>query len=484
MCNVDKLFGFSINDIIEAQSANERLQLTTNLFARFESELSRIRGEIAHFTSVFKELKSAEEFVTFCQQNESALLDLHIDEDKCVAVAGVLHNIRARYDDEPFAVTLDTANLPPEAIAQVRYFTANQDFRLPLGAQFSKYREDCSQFDAATIYQRPVAFLEYFELTGASQSDKRADYARNAAKLLIDRGIDAFDLAEHCDNDAVEIRKLLTDTPNIGYGDKKANMFIRDMWSLGVWTGLRNIDKIDVASDVNTMRVALRTGIVKTAIPLLSSFLDIFGYQYILTDAMYAKAWRRVWEIWKEQNPDTALDSPAFMDFFLYNVIGRTFCNDRLYQYHCTNNPNHTFETGSRSSNCQMCQAETKTEVTLVTEGDETFHVCKGPERHRIPRRRGRLKYCPQCRKKVVHKAELIQRMLPCMSDSDIARNFNFDYSLDGEPIHRCFFLSVCQPQSPDFIPFDPPKSISIKGRTGWTEAYSDRKRGGGGLSA
>ena len=440
--------------------------------------------DIGTVTALEQNFQYFSDFHKFWKEHHAEILDFQIAEDKCAAVADVLHNIRDHYGDEPFAVTLDTANLPPEAIAQVRYFTANQDFRLPLGAQFSKYREDCSQFDAATIYQRPVGLLEYFELTGASQSDKRADYARNAAKLLIDRGIDVFDLAEHCDNDAVKIRRLLTETANIGYGDKKANMFIRDMWSLGVWTGLQNIDKIDVASDVNTMKVALRTGIVKTAIPLLSSFLDIFGYQYILTDAMCVKAWRRVWEIWKEQNPNTALDSPAFMDFFLYNVIGRKFCNDRLYQYRCTGNPNHTFETGGRSSNCQMCQAETKTEVTLAIEDEKKFYVCNGPERHHIPKKPGRLKYCPQCRNKVVHKSELIQRMLPCMSDSEIARNFDFAYSLDGKPIHRCFFVYACQPQSPDFIPFDPPKSISIKGRTGWTEAYSDRKRGGGGLSA
>ena len=440
--------------------------------------------DIGTVSALEQDFQYFSDFHKFWKEHHVEILDFQIMEVKCAAVANILHHIRSRYSDEPFEVTLDTANLPPEAIAQVRYFTANQDFRLPLGAQFIKYREDCSQFDAATIYQRPVAFLEYFELTGASQNDKRSDYAKNAAKLLIDLGIDAFDLVEHCDNDAVKIRKLLTETPNIGYGDKKANMFIRDMWSLGAWTTLQNIDKIDVASDVNTMKVALRTGIVKTAIPLLSSFLDIFDYQYGLTDAMCVKAWRQVWKIWEEQNPDTALDSPAFMDFFLYNVIGRKFCNDRLYQYRCIGNPNHTFETGGRSRNCQACQSETKTEVTLVTEGDEKFYVCKGTEQHRIPAGRGRLKYCPQCRNKIVHKAEVIQRMLPCMSDSDIARNFNFGYSLDGEPIQRCFFVCVCQPQSPDFIPFDPPKSISIKGRTGWTEAYSDRHRGGGGLSA
>ena len=35
-----------------------------------------------------------------------------------------------------------------------------------------------------------------------------------------------------------------------------------------------NFDKIDVASDINTMKVAFRTRILKTEIPLVSSFLD------------------------------------------------------------------------------------------------------------------------------------------------------------------------------------------------------------------
>ena len=53
-------------------------------------------------------------------------------------------------------------------------------------------------------------------------------------------------------------------------------MFLRDMIVLGVWEKPKNFDKIDVASDINTVKVALRAGILKTAIPLVSSLLDIF----------------------------------------------------------------------------------------------------------------------------------------------------------------------------------------------------------------
>ncbi len=57
--------------------------------------------------------------------------------------------------------------------------------------------------------------------------------------------------------------KFLVNTPNMGYGLKKANMFIRDMVELKVWSALENFDKIDVASDINTMKLALRTRIYR-----------------------------------------------------------------------------------------------------------------------------------------------------------------------------------------------------------------------------
>jgi hypothetical protein len=45
-----------------------------------------------------------------------------------------------------------------------------------------------------------------------------------------------------------------------------------------------------------------------------------------------------------------------------------------------------------------------------------------------------------------------------------------------------CIFEDVCNPKAPGFRPLDPPKSISVKGETGWTSAYADREKGGGGL--
>ena len=65
---------------------------------------------------------------------------------------------------------------------------------------------------------------------------------------------------------------------------------------LGVWKDIFGFEKIDVASNVNTIKIALRTGILTTAIPLESDFFDIFCNQYEYFDNLNTKAWRKVWE--------------------------------------------------------------------------------------------------------------------------------------------------------------------------------------------
>ena len=112
-------------------------------------------------------------------------------------------------------------------------------------------------------------------------------------------------------------------------------MFVRDMVVLEIWNEVKGFEKIDVASDVNTIKVALRTGILKTAIPLVSSFLDIFCYQYGYIDEMNANAWRRVWEIWKKTYPEECISSPCLMDYFVYKVVGKQFCKESLSIYKC-----------------------------------------------------------------------------------------------------------------------------------------------------
>ena len=46
----------------------------------------------------------------------------------------------------------------------------------------------------------------------------------------------------------------------------------------------------------------------------------------------------------------------------------------------------------------------------------------------------------------------------------------------------QCPFKEICEQYGNKKLM--PPKSISIKGQTGWTSAYSSKETGGGGLMA
>jgi len=102
-------------------------------------------------------------------------------------------------------------------------------------------------------------------------------------------------------------------------------MFLRDMADLGVWQYKRNIEKLDVMSDKNTMRVALRTGILQFRIPLLASFLDVFCYQYSMVDRLNREAWRKVWEEWGKVSNNHRPPTPASMDYLIFR-IGKIAC--------------------------------------------------------------------------------------------------------------------------------------------------------------
>jgi len=228
-------------------------------------------------------------------------------------------------------------------------------------------------------------------------------------------------------------------TPNIGYGLKKANMFIRDMVELKVWPNLKRFDGIDVASDINTMKLALRTRILHTDIPLLSSFLDVFCHQYGYIDEMSALAWRTVWEEWRNSAPKSAPRSPCLMDFFLYRV-GREYCKDNLVQYRCEGG--HAFHYfGARLRRCRLCRSAVKPVASMLP--------------------------CQVEAKDLPREDDVL-----LLSEDNILRTF------DGV----CPFENVCRPKTAAFRLLDPPKSISIKGQTSWTSAYADRERGGGGM--
>jgi len=399
---------------------------------------------IGHTSLDDEEFQYFSEFHKYWEANHATILNARIDDVKADAIARAIIDAISVYGAAILSIDVNTHELPARAIAQVRFLTANQDFRTPPEEPYAKYIEDPERFDAQEIYDDPEGFLRFLNVTRLSQTDKRVDFARNAAKFLIDRQITAYDISSCFAYDVERIRSALTETPNMGYGQKKANMFLRDMVELGVWSGLSGIESIDVASDINTMKVALRTGLIRTDIPVLSSFLDIFCHQYDYIDQMNAKAWRRVWQKWRDKRPDSVPPSPSCLDHLVYR-IGKDYCKPLVAVYKCGNG--HVFSHfGGRLKLCPVCrEMKTRSQATVI----ERKFPCQ-LEPCNLPRKEGRL----------------------------LLKTGNFLKLFDG----RCVLAGVCNPNSKDFIPLEPPKSISIKGQTSWTSAYSYRGRGGGGM--
>lgn len=393
-----------------------------------------------------EEFQYFSEFHKFWESHHREILNARFSEPQIAEAAYSLHSAVNIYGPSilELNITKETGGLAPEAIAQVRFLTANQDWREPPENPWAKYLEDPTIYDASEVGDDPSTFLKELGVTRLSQSDKRLDFARNAARFLLERDITAYEFAEICNYDALRIRDSLVEQPNMGYGLKKANMFVRDMYVLKVWPNLTNLETIDVASDVNTMKLALRTRILKTDIPLVSSFLDIFCYQYEYMSGASATAWRAVWDKWRQLNPETAPASPCLMDFLLYS-IGRDYCSDIAVLYQCqADNSHHFWHFGGRLRRCRFCRSEV-----------------------------ARVEACLPCQ---VPTAELPRQT----SGQLMLKEENLLFRFNGV----CIFEPVCKPKSDVFRKLSPPMSISIKGRTGWTQSYSYRGQGGGGMMA
>lgn len=384
------------------------------------------------------------EFHKFWHNNYSKILDCKIEDENCKKVADALHNIYVITNGKAFSEIWDTCGLANDQVCRVRMFTANQDFRgsLKFGPLAERYSSDPSIFDEDIIIASPEKFISAVGLTDKSQSDKRSKYASAIASFVKDHDCAPIDIINCFDNDVSKLRQALIDR-NTGYGNKKADMFIRDMVVLGIWNNVKGFESIDVASDVNTMKVALRTGIITTAIPLLSSFLDIFCDQYTFIEQKNAAAWRRVWEIWRNKYPQESPLSPSLLDFFVYKVVGKEFCKDSLAIFQCDNDT-HTFRWHSaRNRTCQVCYA----------------NGIKGV------------------------KASVIRKTYPCSdTEGEIAiLQTDFVKSLPNDKkIKACPFSKICN-EHKNLLP---PKSISILGATGWQSAYTKTGDGGGGLMA
>jgi len=401
------------------------------------------------FTSALDaEFEYFSEFHKFWEKYHKAILNPKIVEKQCEIVADILHEVYLKYSDRLFNKLYDTGTLKPEEICKIRYFSANQDFRgsRDFSDLVKQYKDDPTIFDEQNIHDSPEDFLKNIGITSLSQSDKRIKYAITAAKILLDNDIEPYEIIKYCSNDLLKVRKLMLDNRGSGFGKKKTDMFLRDMVVLNVWGKAKNFDKIDVASDINTIKVALRVGILKTDIALVSSFLDIFCHQYGLIDEMNASAWRRVWEIWHKKYPKECIDSPCLIDYFVFRVIGKDFCRDSLCVFKCESE-DHIFKWhSSRNKTCQICFKENK----------------------------------------LKNKARVIKKALPCTDkDGYIAiEKSKFVEGVDALlfKIKECPFNKACKPQNSKFRELNPPKSISILGQTGWDSARTRADVGGGGL--
>ena len=398
---------------------------------------------IGYATELGKEYEFLSDFHKFWKKHHREILDCSINTDKCTQVADVLHGVYQNTKGVAFREIYDSVGLNKEEICRIRFLTANQDFRGSL--KFSElaeiYMSDNSIFDEQVIIEEPDEFIRKIRLTDKSQNDKRKNYAKKIAQFLIDKKCTPFKLIDSFNNDIFALRQALISCDGAGYGNKKTDMFLRDMVLLNVWNNVTGFEKIDVASDVNTIKVALRTGILESKIPLVSSFLDIFCYQYTYVEEMNALAWRKVWEIWREKYSSECIESPCMIDYFVYNVIGKQFCKESLCEFVCQKHGHKFMWHSSQNRTCQIC--------------------------YRNERK--------------IHPAKLVRKLMPCEDpDGHIAiSKTKYVCSLPEEQkFKECPFIHVCNTNKH----LQPPKSISILGQTGWTSAYARSQDGGGGL--
>lgn len=383
------------------------------------------------------------DFHKFWEAHHKEILDCKISDGKCEQVADALHSVYAKTEGGAFREIWDTCGLAKEDVCRIRFLTANQDFRgsLDFSGLARIFRADPSIFDKEIINDDPADFISKIGISAQSQNDKRISYAKNISRFLIDRDCDPYELIDLYQRDLSRLRKDLLDCEGSGYGNKKTDMMLRDMVVLGIWNDVEGFDKIDVASDVNTIKVALRTGIIQTAIPLVSSFMDIFCHQYAYIETMNAQAWRRVWEIWMERHPEDNIASPCLIDFFVYNVVGKQFCRQNLFVFECETGQ-HTFRWHSaRNRKCQYCYR----------------HGVKTMTAHII----GHKMACQDAEGYVAIMASDYVSRLP-----------------EQQKFTKCPFAEICS----DNKNLQPPKSISILGKTGWTQAYARKGDGGGGI--
>ena len=358
-----------IQDILVGAGTNPNFETKRRVISALNEFLFQSYDGIGTTEALDDEFDYFSDFHRFWEAHHEDVIGIEIAApSRCQEVASVLDRIRRTQGASVFGLPAVTKGLTREQVALVRFFTANQDFResIPLDI-YEKFARNPDRLDTKRIAESPDNFISFLGVTGLSQNDKRVSFTKKAAEFLLANNISPFQLAELNENNAERIRSMLESNQGIGYKRKKADMFIRDMYVLDVWPKLSNIDAIDVASDRNTMRVSLRLGLVTSKIPLLSSFLDIFSYQYGLVDVASAEAWRAVWKEWRTLSPETSPHSPAMMDYMLYRM-GQTCFGDLVFQYRCTDNNSHVFYRSSRrTKKCEVCGESASPEEGILT---------------------------------------------------------------------------------------------------------------------
>ena len=372
------------------------------------------------------------------------ILRLEIDEDQCLKVAQDFERLHAANGGRFRAPQERTVGLSKEQIANVRFITAAQDWKLKQKANpYEIAVEHPDWFQANRIAADPEASIaKVLAAVGVKpdQATKRVDYARNGAEFLVKHyGGSAYNLGPKHDFDAARIREALVEPEDpdflehIGFSYKKADMFIRDMYDFEVWP-LHRIEALDVPPDINTMRAALRTGVLRGSHPLLTSYLDIYSYQYSLVTDLTSCAWRRVWERWSELPGNHRVEGPAFCDFLLYEILARE----------CVG------LAPTKEIRCRNCGSS-----TLV---------------------KSRVRTCPECGSTDTWATR--GRGSPGEFQNLLRRGCDFCAPREASP---CVFEGII---TFDKWPLSPPKSISRIGGTGWDDGFASDDEGGGGITS
>jgi len=276
------------------------------------------------------------EFHKYWEQNHEKILSPSIGKKEALEVAKVLDKI---YSKNKIRVQLNTLDLKKEEIASVRFFTAIQDFKIDINSKinpFELYKIQPDFFIPDKILKNELLIDNFLNRIGAdSQRDKRKPWMQESARLLKEKyNSSAFNINKVHKGDVLKIKKSLTEAEKYGFSQKKADMFLRDMADLEVWKFTKNIEEINVMSDKNTMRIALRTGILRFRIPLLASYLDVYCYQYGLVDQWNVKAWREVWKIWDTIPNNHRPPTPASIDYLIYRM-GKLACKPSVRLRRC-----------------------------------------------------------------------------------------------------------------------------------------------------